>query len=84
MPEQKPPRRMVRTWADGGDHITRYDASGRPLMLCAQCVLDPDPNAVLNQAVTIYNGTALCEWHLYPKNSQPSLDPALERLANGD
>lgn len=83
MPEQKPPRRLVRTWVDAKDHVTRYDSSGRALLLCTQCLLDPDPNAVLNQAITVYNGTALCEWHLYPENPQPDIDPVLEKLANG-
>lgn len=83
MEDQKPTRRMVRTWADTTGEVTRFDSSGRALLLCVQCILDPDPTAILNQAITVYNGTALCEWHLYPQNSQPTLDPALEKLANG-
>lgn len=79
----KPPRRQIRTWADDSGHLTHYDPSGRTLLLCVQCLLNPDPEAILNQAITVYNGTALCEWHLYPEHPQPDLDPVLEKLANG-
>ena len=84
MSEQKPPRRRIRTWAEDAGHLTHYDRSGRTLMLCVKCLLDSNPEATLNQAITVKDGDAICEWHLFPEEPQPDLDPVLEKLANGD
>lgn len=79
----KPPRRRIRTWADDQGHLTHYDPSGRVLLICSACLKDPNPDAVLNQAITVANGEAVCEWHLFPDVPQPELDPEMERSFNG-
>ncbi len=67
--DQRPQRRDVKTWADDGWEVTHYASNGMALLLCARCLLTCGPDEKLSQAVTILNGTAYCEDHLYPAAS---------------
>lgn len=62
----KPLRKRVRTHADNVGHLTHYASNGQALLICGLCLQNPDPDEELNQAITVWNGTALCEWHIFP------------------